>query len=132
MELSALFEITKSSFAHLQAQGKRCHYPDNLKEDALKLLSHYPEPTLCAALGITHTSLRNWRKDKNQQENPSPTFMRLSLDEQPSILTSVVDKSTPLTLHLPHRLSLSLPEQSVKKTAQFVCALIKEFDQCSI
>lgn len=132
MEPSTLFETTKTAFACFQAQGKRCHYPSNLKKDALTLLAHYPELTLCAALGITHTSLRNWLKNKNQQANSSPVFMRLSLDEQPPIQTNVVDERISLTLHLPHKLSLSLPEQSVKTTVQFVCALIKEFDQCSL
>ena len=132
MERSKLFETTKTAFACFQAQGKRCNYPDNLKKDALKLLTHYPEKTLCTALGITSVSLRHWLKNKNQPKNSAPTFMRLNLDEPPPIQKTVVDEALPLILHLPHHLSLSLPIQSVKKTVQLVCALIKEFDSCSI
>ncbi len=134
MELSALFETTKAAFARFKAQGNRCHYPKNLKEDALKLLAHYSESTLCAALGVTYVSLRNWRKEKNQPTNPSPTFMTLDLDELDEsasrLFSKVAHHTVALTVHLPHQLSLSLPEQSVKNTVHFVCALIKEFDQC--
>ena len=43
MEPLTLFETTKAAFARFKAQGNRCHYPKNLKEDALKLLTHYSE-----------------------------------------------------------------------------------------
>jgi len=144
MEPSTLFETTKAAFARFKAQGNRCHYPNNLKADALKLLEHYSDSSLCAAFGVTRVSLRNWRKDNNQQANSSPTFMTLDLDEpepepesksgsdSESLLPKVTRNAVALTLHLPHQLSLSLPEQSVKKTVQFVCALIKEFDSCCI
>jgi len=130
MEPSALFETTKAAFAHFQAQGHRINYPENLKADALKLLGHYSEATLCAALGITYVSLRNWRKDKNQKTTPCPTFMTLDLDDSEIFLSKKVENTVALTVHLPHQLSLSLPEQSVKKSVQFVCTLIKEFNSC--
>jgi predicted Abi (CAAX) family protease len=130
MEPSVLFERTKAAFAHFQTQGRRCNYPENLKTDALKLLGHYAEATLCAALGITYVSLRNWRKNKNQKTTPSPTFMTLDLDDSALLLSKKVENTVTLTVHLPHQLSLSLPEQSVKQTVQFVFALIKEFDSC--
>lgn len=136
MEPSILFETTKAAFARFKAQGNRCHYPKNLKEDALKLLAYYSESTLCAALGVTTVSLRNWRKEKNQQTNSSPAFMTLDIDDFDEsvsrLLPNVTQNTVALTVHLPHQLSLSLPEQSVKKTVHFVCALIKEFDSCCI
>lgn len=136
MEPSALFETTKAAFARFKAQGNRCHYPKNLKDDALKLLAHYSESTLCVALGVTTVSLRNWRKEKNQPTNPSPAFMTLDIDELDESVSRLLPKMThntvTLTVQLPHQLSLSLPEQSVKKAVQFVCALIKEFDSCCI
>ncbi len=136
MEPSILFETTKAAFARFKAQGNRCHYPKNLKEDALKLLAYYSESTLCAALGVTTVSLRNWRKEKNQQANSSPAFMTLDIDDFDEsvsrLLPNVTQNTVALTVHLPHQLSLSLPEQSVKKTVHFVCALIKEFDSCCI
>jgi hypothetical protein len=132
MEVLTLFEKTKTAFAYFQAQGQRCNYPNNLKEDALRLLAHYPKPTLCAALGITHTSLRNWLKNKKERTNSLPTFMTLDLEGSESVLPKIIHNTVTLTLHLPHQLSLSLPEQSVKKAVQFVCALIKEFDSCCI
>lgn len=136
MEPSTLFETTKAAFVRFKAQGNRCHYPKNLKEDALKLLAHYSESTLCAALGVTYVSLRNWRKEKNQQAKPSPAFMTLDIDDFDEsvsrLLPKVTQNTVALTVHLPHQLSLSLPEQSIKNTVHFVYALIKEFDQCSI
>ena len=136
MEPSTLFETTKAAFARFKAQGNRCHFPKNLKEDALKLLAHYSESSLCDALGVTMASLRNWHKNRNQQKNPSPTFMTLDLDELDEsaspLLPKAVHNTVILTLHLPHQLSLSLPEQSVKKAVHFVCTLIKEFDSCCI
>lgn len=132
MEPSTLFEATKTAFARFKIQGNRCHYPYKLKEDALKLLEHYSESILSAALGVTRVSLRNWRKDKSQKANASPTFMTLDLEESESLPPKVVHNTVALNIHLPHQLSLSLPEQSVKKAVQFVCALIKELDQCSI
>lgn len=134
MEPSTLFEATKVAFARFKTQGNRCHYPKSLKEDALKLLAHYSESTLCTALGVTYVSLRNWRKEQNQQTNSSPAFMTLDIDELDEsvsrLLPKVTHSTVTLTVHLPHQLSLSLPEQSVKKTVHFVCALIKEFDSC--
>lgn len=134
MEPSILFKTTQAAFSRFRAQGTRCHFPNDLKADALKLLEHYSESSLCAALGVTRVSLHNWRKNKNQQANASPTFMTLDLDEpeSASLLPEVTHNTVTLTLQLPHQLSLSLPEQSVKKTVQFVCALIKEFDSCCI
>lgn len=132
MEASILFETTKTAFSRFKAHGNRCHYPNNLKEDALKLLTHYSESTLCTALGVTRVSLRNWRKDKDRNSNVSPTFMTLDLDDDGLLPPKVTHESVKLSLHLPHQLSLSLPEQSIKRTVQLICALIKEFDSCCI
>lgn len=129
MELSTLFETTKTAFASFQAQGKRCHYPDHLKENALTLLPHYSEQTLCSALGVTHVSLRSWLKDKNQRAKPPLTFMTLDIDT-PEPLPKKNDNTVSLIVHLPHQLSLSLPSQSVKKAVEFVSALVKEFEPC--
>lgn len=133
MEPSTLFETTKTAFSRFQASGKRFNYPQGLKDDAIKLLMHYSESTLTGALGITRVSLRNWQKEKNQKTTSSPTFMSLDideLDESVSQSLSKADNTVTLTVNLPHQLSLSLPEQSVKKAVYFVCALIKEFKQC--
>lgn len=133
MEPSTLLETTKTAFSRLQAAGRRFNYPQGLKDDAIKLLMHYSESTLSAALGITRVSLRNWHKEKNQKTTSSPTFMRLDideLDESVSRSLSKADNTVTLTVNLPHQLSLSLPEQPVKKAVYFVCTLIKEFDTC--
>ncbi len=129
MELSSLFETTKTAFAHFQASGKRFNYPKELKDDALKLLTHYSESTLCAALGVSHVSLRNWRKDKKQPTHSSSRFLTLDFDEGALATPKGLDDTISLTVNLPHPLSLSLPEQSVKKAVQFICALMKEFER---
>ena len=131
MESVTLFETTKAAFERFKTHGNRCHYPNHLKHDALKLLSHYSESALCSALGVSRVSLRNWKKDKSQENKASPTFMTLDLDElELTPRPKVTSNAPPLVLHLPHQLSLSLPEQSLKKTAQFIYALVKEFDIC--
>ena len=134
MEPSTLLEATKAAFARFKAQGNRCHYPKKLKDEVLKLLAHHSESSLCDALGITRVTLRNWRKEKNQHTNSSPYFMTLDIDDFDEsvsrLLPNVTQNTVALTVHLPHQLSLSLPEQSVKKTVHFVFALIKEFDSC--
>lgn len=129
MEPSILFETTKAAFAHFKTHGNRCHYPNDLKNDALKLLAHYSESTLSAALGVTHVSLSNWRRDKTQQTSVSSTFLTLDLDDDELMLPKVVDPTIAFTVHLPHQLSLSLHEQSVKKAIPFIYALVKEFDR---
>lgn len=129
MEPSILFETTKAAFARFKMQGNHCHYPNDLKNDALKLLAHYSESALSAAFGITRVSLRNWRKDKDQPTKPSPTFLTFDLDEDELIPPKVVEPTIAFTVHLPHQLSLSLPEQSVKKAIHFIHALMKEFDR---
>jgi len=128
MDSVTLFEETKAAFARFKTDGNRCHYPNDLKNDALKLLSHYSESTLSAALGVTRVSLSNWRKDKDQPTKPSPTFLTFDLDED-KLIPKAVDPTIAFTVHLPHQLSLSLPEQSVKKAIHFIHALMKEFDR---
>ena len=39
MERQELFEKTKTAFADRQAKNKRCHYPDELKRDAIMSLT---------------------------------------------------------------------------------------------
>ena len=129
MELSTLFETTKTTFARFQASGKRFNYPQSLKDDALKLLTHYSELTVSEALGVTRVSLRNWRREKTQQTSACSTFLTLELDDDELALPKVVDPAIAFTVHLPHQLSLSLPEQSVKKAVQFIGALMKEFER---
>lgn len=132
MTLSALYESTKSSFAKHQSQGKRYHYPAELKEAALKLLSHYSAQNLSKALGITDTTLHNWLKAKQQKQDAICTeFVPVSItDVQPILSSGAI--SHVLTITLPHGLSLILPEQPVSLTAQLIGALVKELASCSI
>jgi len=131
MSLSELYESTKINFAEFQAQGKKYYYPVRLKEAALKLLAHYPLQKLARALSVTDKTLRNWQKATRQAKLTKPVeFVSLNVAE--SIQPEVQMLPTPLTLKLPHGLSLILPEQAVHHTAQLVRALVKEFDQCSI
>jgi len=130
MELFALYESTKASFAEYQTQGKKYGYPAELKEAALELLTHFPEQRLARALGITSVTLRNWLKAKHAKESAAcAEFVSLPLkDGQPPSTVS----SPLLTLTLPHGLSLTLPEQPVHLTAQLISALVRELSSCSI
>lgn len=129
MEPSALFESTKTAFSRLKAAGRGFNYPEGLRNDAASLLEHYSESALSTALGISRVSLRNWRRDKNQTMKVSPTFLTLDLDEDRLVMPKSPNDTIAFTVNLPHQLSLSLPEQSVKKAVQFICALMKEFER---
>lgn len=131
MNLTELYESTKERFTEFQAQGKKYYYPVRLKESALKLLAHYSLQSLAKALGVTDKTLRNWQKaTQHKQPIKSPEFISLTLPENMQSKTD--SPQAGLSLQLPHGLSLTLPEQSASKTAQLICALVKEFSQCSI
>lgn len=137
MDIFELYESSKARFEQLQAQGKRSNYPASLKADVLSLLEHYSPKALCNAFGICEKSIRNWlaAKQKSQQRRMSlpieTKFATLKLPEA-SANKNIEPESSSLTLLLGHGLSLVLPKQPVKQTAQLINALIKELSQCSI
>lgn len=133
MDLLELFESTKKRFAALQADGRCYSYPVKLRNDALKLLEHYSAQTLSSAFGISSKSLRNWQeaKQKDRQQKTTPATVDFATLALPSDCNNN-EPEPALRLVLPKGLSLVLPKQPVKQTAQLICSLIKEFDQCCI
>ena len=133
MEIKTLFEETGLAFKTLQAQStkKIRFYPLNLREQALKLLAHYPAQTLSEALGVTKKTLQNWQQAKNPvQGSAAASFLPLQWPEaQPLIMTN---STLLLRVKLSHDIELLLPEQPLPQIVQFIHALVKEFAPCSI
>ena len=130
MERQELFEKTKTAFADRQAKNKRCHYPAELKRDAITLLGYYPIGMLCQSLGITEDRLNGWINTENQQDMPAPNFMKLMLGDSVPELTS--SETVTLTFNLPYQCSLSFSKQPVKSAISLICALLREAASCSI
>lgn len=132
MEPSRLLAQTIQAFAELQNEGRPKSYPRHLRSLAITLLTDYTIDELSESLNITTRTLQNWLRDRDAEQNSAPpaTFIPLNLAEaKPG---KISESPVQLRLKLPHNLELILPEQKLSKTANLICALVKEFDQCSI
>lgn len=132
-----LLEETQRAFMNWQSQNKskRAGYPKALKEQAVKLLAHYPAKRLSQQLGISRKSLRNWLATCTAQAPLSSAFVPLDLaaDQPTSLCPETQQHSAPsIRLKLPHQMELILPLNSRGDIAQWISALVKELNACCI
>lgn len=131
MEIQTLYEQTRLAFTELRRAGRPKGYPAHLRKQALTLLDYYTPQILSESFGVTTKTLQNWQRAAIDCDiKPEMDFVPLHLS--PATSCQSEDISTELRLKLPHGLELIMPQQSFSNTTQLICALVKEFDQCSI
>ena len=126
---------TQEVFLAWRAKGHRNRYKNvTLRKQAVNLLEDHPCSVVSKALGVTAQTLKAWQKTINAQSidnKVNPEFIPIKLNESHSAVLS--QKTSPsLTLSLPNGMTLTLSEQALSTTLEFICALSQEMKPCSI
>ena len=129
--MDPLLKETQEAFTKWRAAHKRqCPVKKDLKKKALILLEQYPLLTVSEATGVAQKTLSHWKDAVDLQKESGISFISLPLETTIPIkdcAVNDVNKYTELLLTLPGDLQLTLPNQSLDKTIQFIHALSKEF-----
>lgn len=142
MQITEALQQAIERFSAFQSGGQRHHYPRHLKLAVISLMTHYPLEFLSGHLSVSIATLRKWKSNHQSVQESVQVFehqfVPLELERaEPVSHPSSQHCAQPmemdgLTVCLPNGLSLQLPKQALKQTTQFLHALVKEFDACSI
>ena len=140
---SQLLDVQKA-FADWRGQGHRNRYKNPvLRAKAVKLLETHSPCVVSKALGITVQTLKAWQKSDqtdcssssvNQafmsMPMPMPMSMPMPMPEACHQIDANSEPTSPrLQLSLPNGIAVTLSEQPLSATVEFICALSKEFSQ---
>ena len=125
----------QQSFAAWYSSSSKKRSNANLREQAVKCLSHYTHREVSEAIGMSVTTLRSWQKslgcDQGSIDSPSG-FVAISLDQaQDTDETS----QAPITLqiNLPSGILIKVESTSIASSIAFIVALNMESSKpCSI
>lgn len=126
----------QQSFADWQSSSSKKRYSNaNLREQAVKCLSHYTHREVSEAIGMSVNTLRSWQKSLrcNQGEtDSSPSkFVAINLDhEQDTDETS--EALSTLQISLPSGILIKVESTSIASSVAFIVSLNKESYSCSI
>lgn len=134
--MEAILKRLQQSFAIWHSTSSKKRYSNaDLREEAVKCLSHYTFREVSIAAGVSVNTLRTWKKSitRNDQGtvNASPEFIAINLGP-----TQNIDQSRQETLVLQvtlvNGILIKIDSTSIASSVSFISALNKEANACSI